>query len=75
MIEKLQKTIVTTIERQINPTIKEIKDKQKETYSNLNRSRDKFVSNLRKSVFGAIDRFESDLREEMYAHIDRGIET
>ncbi|WP_407918694.1 GTPase [Helicobacter pylori] len=64
VIEKLQKAIVTTIERQIDPTIKEIKDKQKETYSNLDRSRDKFVSNLRKSVFGAIDRFESDLRED-----------
>ncbi|GAA7946231.1 hypothetical protein HpMS27_06600 [Helicobacter pylori] len=40
----------TTIERQINPTIKEIKDKQPETYSNLDRSGDKFVSNLRNSV-------------------------
>ncbi|WP_231623995.1 GTPase [Helicobacter pylori] len=74
VIEKLQKAIVTTIDRQINPTIKELKDRQKETYSNLDRSRDKFVSNLRKSVFGAIERFESDLREEMYAHIDDDIE-
>lgn len=74
VIEKLQKAIVTTIDRRINPTIKEIKDKLPETYSNLDHSRDKFVSKLKNSVFDAIDRFESDLREEMYAHIDRGIE-
>ncbi len=74
VIEKLQKAIVTTIDRQIDPTIKELKDRQKETYSNLDHSRDKFVSKLKNSVFDAIDRFESDLREEMYVHIDRDIE-
>lgn len=50
VIEKLQKAIVTTIDRRINPTIKEIRDKLPETYSNLDRSRDKFVSNLNNSV-------------------------
>ncbi len=50
MIEKLQKAIATTIDRQINPTIKEIKNSQLETYSNLDRSGDKFVSNLNNSV-------------------------
>ncbi|UOS01008.1 hypothetical protein [Helicobacter pylori] len=50
MIEKLQKAIVTTIDREIDPTIKEIRDKLPETYSNLDRSRDKFVSNLNNSV-------------------------
>ncbi|GAA8814449.1 hypothetical protein DUHN40_08460 [Helicobacter pylori] len=74
VIEKLQKTIVTTINRRINPTIKELKDRQKETYSNLDRSRDKFVSNLNNSVSKEIERFKSDLSEKMYAHIDRGIE-
>ncbi len=74
VIEKLQKAIVTTIDRGINPIIKEIKDKLLETYSNLDRSRDKFVSNLNNSVSKEIERFKSDLREEMYAHIDRGIE-
>lgn len=74
VIEKLQKAIATTIDRQIDPTIKELKDRQKETYSNLDHSRDKFVSKLKNSVFDAIDRFESDLREEMYVHIDRDIE-
>ncbi|GAA8348178.1 hypothetical protein HpNP15_07100 [Helicobacter pylori] len=74
VIEKLQKTITTTIDRQIDPTIKEIRDKLPETYSNLDRSRDKFVSNLGNSVHNEIDRFKSDLREKMYAHIDRDIE-
>ncbi len=74
VVEKLQKTIVTTINRQINPTIKELKNAQLETCDNLDRSRDKFVSNLRKSVFDAIERFKSDLSEKMYDHIDRDIE-
>ncbi|GAA9282510.1 hypothetical protein BTM383_10150 [Helicobacter pylori] len=51
VIEKLQKAIATTIDRQMDPTIKEIRDKLPETYSNLDRSRDKFVSNLTNSVF------------------------
>ncbi len=75
VIEKLQETIKTTIDRQINPTIKELKYAQPETYDNLDRSRDKFVSNLNNSVSKEIERFRrSDLREKMYAHIDRDIE-
>ncbi len=74
VIEKLQKAIVTTIDRQIDPTIKELKNAQLETYSNLDRSRDKFVSNLNNSVSKEIERFKTDLREKMYAHIDRDIE-
>ncbi|GAA6873314.1 hypothetical protein HpHNI6_13170 [Helicobacter pylori] len=58
VIEKLQKAITTTIDRRINPTIKELKDGQKETYSNLDRSRDKFVSNLNNSVSKEIERFK-----------------
>ncbi len=74
VIEKLQKTIVTTIDREINPTIKELKDAQLETCDNLDRSREKYISNLRNSAFRAIERFKSDLREKMYEHIDDGIE-
>ncbi|GAA8997305.1 hypothetical protein Taitung15_08740 [Helicobacter pylori] len=74
VIEKLQKAIVTTIDREIDPTIKEMKNAQLEAYDNLDRSRDKFVSNLNNSVFDAIERFKSDLSEKMYAHIDRDIE-
>ncbi len=70
----MQKTIVTTIDREIDPTIKEIKNAQLEAYDNLDRSRDKFVSNLRNSAFDAIEQFKSDFREEMHAHIDDDIE-
>ncbi len=74
VIEKLQKTITTTIDRKINPTIKELKNAQPESRDNLDRSRDKFVSNLRNSAFDAIERFKTDLSKKMYAHIDDGIE-
>ncbi|MGN8519626.1 GTPase [Helicobacter pylori] len=74
VIEKLQKAITTTIDRKINPTIKELKNAQPESRSNLDLSRDKFVSKLRNSAFDAIERFKSDLREEMYKHIDKDIE-
>ncbi|GAB0055141.1 hypothetical protein YGH035_09590 [Helicobacter pylori] len=74
VIEKLQKTIVTTIDREINPTIKELKNAQPETYDKLDYSRDKFVSNLNNSVSKEIERFKTDFRIEMYEHIDRGIE-
>ncbi len=73
VIEKLQKTIVTTIDRQIDPTIKEIKDKLPETYSNLDHSRDKFVSNLNNSVSKEIERFKSDFRREMHECIEKDI--
>ncbi|GAA9032755.1 hypothetical protein Taitung216_07880 [Helicobacter pylori] len=73
VIEKLQKAITTTIDREINPTIKEIRDKLPETYSNLDRSRDKFVSNLRTSAFDAIERFKPDFRIEMYECIEKDI--
>ncbi len=51
VIEKLQKAIATTIDRQINPTINELKNAQPEARDNLDRSRDKFVSNLTNSAF------------------------
>ncbi len=73
VIEKLQKAITTTIDRQIDPTIKEIKDKLPETYSNLDRSRDKFVSNLNNSVSKEIERFKSDFRREMHECIEKDI--
>ncbi len=73
VIEKLQKAIVTTIDREIDPTIKEIRDKLPETYSNLDRSRNKFVSNLNNSVSKEIERFRSDFRIEMYVHIEKDI--
>ncbi|UOS12319.1 hypothetical protein MPG06_03980 [Helicobacter pylori] len=74
VIEKLQKTIAITIDREIDPTIKEIRDKLPETYSNLDHSRNKFVSNLNNSVSKEIERFKTDFRIEMYERIEKGIE-
>ncbi|WP_441728783.1 hypothetical protein [Helicobacter pylori] len=74
MIEKLQKAIVTTIDRQIDPTIKELENAQPETYDKLDYSRDKFVSNLRNSVHNEIERFKTDFRIEMYVRIEKDIE-
>ncbi len=73
MIEKLQKAIATTIDREIDPTIKELEDAQPETYDKLDYSKDKFVSNLNNSVSREIDRFKSDFRIEMYACIEKDI--
>ncbi|GAA7733386.1 hypothetical protein JP0164_04700 [Helicobacter pylori] len=73
VIEKLQRTIAITIDREIDPTIKEIRDKLPETYSNLDRSRDKFVSNLNNSVSKEIERFKTDFRIEMYVPIEKDI--
>ncbi|GAA7790790.1 hypothetical protein JP0177_04970 [Helicobacter pylori] len=50
VIEKLQKAITTTIDREIDPTIKEKRDKLPEARYNLDRSRNKFVSNLNNLV-------------------------
>ncbi len=74
VIEKLQKAIVTTIDRQIDPTIKELEDAQLETYDKLDYSRDKFVSNLNNSVSTEIERFKTDFRIEMYVRIEKDIE-
>ncbi len=74
VIEKLQKAIVTTIEKQIDPTIREIKNHHQEVCDNLDRSKEKYISNLTNSAFSKIDQFKSDLREKMYAHINKNIE-
>ncbi len=71
VIEKLQKA--TTIDREIDPTIKELEDAQPETYDKLDYSRDKFVSNLNNSVSKEIERFKTDFRLEMYARIEKDI--
>ncbi|GAA9572476.1 hypothetical protein UBN67_07900 [Helicobacter pylori] len=73
VIEKLQKAIITTIDREIDPTIKELEDAQPETYDKLDYSRDKFVSNLNNSVSKEIERFKTDFRIEMYVHIEKDI--
>ncbi|GAA8954035.1 hypothetical protein HpEKB34_06810 [Helicobacter pylori] len=73
VIEKLQKTIAITIDREIDPAIKELEDAQPETYDKLDYSRDKFVSNLNNSVSKEIERFKTDFRIEMYERIEKDI--
>ncbi len=74
VVEQLQKAIKTTIIRQIDPTIREIKNHHQEVCDNLDRSTEKFILNLTNSAFYEIDQFKSDLREKMYAHINKNIE-
>ncbi|WP_041199430.1 hypothetical protein [Helicobacter pylori] len=50
-IEKLQEAIKTTIDRQIDPIIREIKNHHQEVCDNLDRSKEKYISNLTNSVF------------------------
>lgn len=74
VVEQLQKAIEITIEKRIDPMIKEAQEHQQEARYNLDRSTEKFILNLTNSVFSKIDQFKSDLREKMYAHINKNIE-
>ncbi|WP_208370360.1 GTPase [Helicobacter pylori] len=74
VVEQLQNTIKTTIEKRIDPMIKETQEYQQEARYNLDRSTEKFILNLTNSVFTEIERFKSDFREKMHAHIDDDIE-
>ncbi len=74
VVEQLQKVIEITIEKRIDPMIKDMQEHQQEAHYNLDRSTDKFILNLTNSVFYEIDQFKSDLREKMYAHINKNIE-
>ncbi len=51
VVEELQKAIKTTIDRQIDPTIREIKNHHQEVCDNLDRSKEKYISNLTNSIF------------------------
>ncbi|MBH0278168.1 GTPase [Helicobacter pylori] len=74
VVEQLQKAIEITIEKRIDPMIKEAQEHQQEVRYNLDRSTEKFILNLTNSAFYEIDQFKSDLREKMYAHINKNIE-
>ncbi|MFP6211550.1 GTPase [Helicobacter pylori] len=73
VVEELQNTIKTTIEKRIDPEIKETQEHQQEARFNLDRSKEKFISDLEKSAFSKIDQFKSDFRIEMHERIERGI--
>ncbi|GAA8377590.1 hypothetical protein HpNP29_10140 [Helicobacter pylori] len=74
VVEQLQKAIKTTIEKRIDPMIKEAQEHQQGARYNLDRSTDKFILNLTNSAHNEIDQFESDFRIEMYKRIEEGIE-
>ncbi|RVY63475.1 GTPase [Helicobacter pylori] len=74
VVEQLQKAIEITIEKRIDPMIKEAQEHQQEARYNLDHSTEKFILNLTNSAFYEIDQFKSDLREKMYAHINKNIE-
>ncbi|MCQ2732232.1 GTPase [Helicobacter pylori] len=74
VVEQLQNTIKITIEKRIDPMIKEAQEHQQEARYNLDRSTEKFILNLTNSAFYEIDQFKSDLREKMYAYINKNIE-
>ncbi len=73
VVEELQNTIKTTIEKRIDPMIKEMQEHQEEVECRLDRSKDKFISDLTNSAHKAINRFELGLREEMYERIEGDI--
>ncbi len=73
VVEELQEAIEITIEEQIDPTIKEMQEHQQEARFNLDRSKEKFISDLEKSAANKIHQFESDFRIEMHERIERGI--
>ncbi|MCQ2813528.1 50S ribosome-binding GTPase [Helicobacter pylori] len=73
VVEELQKAIEITIEKQIDPMIKEMQEHQQEAHYNLDRSKEKFISDLTNSAHNEIDQFKSDFRKEMHERIERGI--
>ncbi|MGL2854706.1 hypothetical protein ACQKAD_00630 [Helicobacter pylori] len=73
VVEKLQKVIEITIEKWIDPMIKDMQEYQQEARFNLDRSKEKFISDLEKSAFSKINQFKSDFRKEMHERIERDI--
>ncbi|WP_187856834.1 GTPase [Helicobacter pylori] len=74
VVEQLQNTIKTTIEKWIDPGIKETQKHQQEARFNLDRSTEKFISDLKKSALDEIDQFKFDIGEIMEERIEKGIE-
>ncbi|GAA7571518.1 hypothetical protein ckin36_12920 [Helicobacter pylori] len=73
VVEELQNTIKTMIEKQIDPMIKARQEYKEEIDDNLDRSTEKFISDLEKSAFSKINQFEFNFRKEMHERIERGI--
>ncbi|WP_425251208.1 hypothetical protein [Helicobacter pylori] len=73
VVEQLQKAIEITIEKRIDPGIKDMQGHKEESRFNLDRSRDKFISDLENSAARKINQFESDFRIEIHERIERDI--
>ncbi len=71
VVEELQEAIEITIEKQIDPMIKARQEYKEEVDDNLDRSTEKFISDLKNSALDEIDQFKSDIGEIMYVHIER----
>ncbi len=74
VVEQLQKAIEITIEKRIDPMIKETQEHQQEARFNLDRSKEKFILNLTNSALDEIDQFKSDIGEIMEERIEKGVE-
>ncbi|MGL2597702.1 GTPase [Helicobacter pylori] len=74
VVEQLQKAIEITIEKWIDPMIKKTQEYQQEARFNLDRSKEKFISDLEKSALDEIDQFKFDIGEIMEERIEKGIE-
>ncbi|WP_241869623.1 hypothetical protein, partial [Helicobacter pylori] len=73
VVEQLQKAIEITIEKWIDPMIKKTQEYQQEARFNLDRSKEKFISDLENSALDEINQFKFDFRKEMHERIERGI--
>nr|WP_242677880.1 hypothetical protein [Helicobacter pylori] len=74
VVEELQNTIKTTIEKRIDPMIKARQEYKEEVDDNLDCSTDKFISDLKNSALDEIDRFKFDIGEIMEERIEKGVE-
>ncbi|WQX67341.1 hypothetical protein KVJ67_03490 [Helicobacter pylori] len=74
VVEELQNTIKTTIEKWIDPMIKKTQEHRQEARFNLDRSTEKFISDLEKSALDEIDQFKFDIGEIMEERIEKGVE-
>ncbi len=73
VVEELKITIQNKIEKQIDSMMKDMQGHQEEVEYRLDRSADKFISDLKNSARNEINQFESDFRKEMHERIERDI--
>nr|WRE18330.1 hypothetical protein KVE44_03230 [Helicobacter pylori] len=74
VVEELQNTIKTMIEKRIDPGIKARQEYKEEVDDNLDNSTEKFISDLKNSALDEIDQFKFDIGEIMEERIEKGVE-